>query len=105
MMNDSPAIDRLDVHGVARACLATVLPQAIGLTATWDAEQMFGVATAISDEARARYNEFVRYGKRNIYQGLSFWTPNINLFRDPRWGRGMPTYGEDAWLTGRKADL
>src|SRR6266700_535018 len=113
LMNDSPAIDRLDLpaynwwneslHGVARAGLATVFPQAIGLAATWDTDQMFRVATAISDEARAKYHEFVRRGKRNIYQGLTFWTPNINLFRDPRWGRGMETYGEDPYLTGRLA--
>jgi beta-glucosidase len=110
---DSPTIDRLGVpaynwwneslHGVARAGLATSFPQAIGLAAMWDTDQMFRVATAISDEARAKYNEFVRRGKRNIYQGLTFWTPNINLFRDPRWGRGMETYGEDPWLTGRLA--
>ena len=61
------------------------------------------MATAISDEARAKYSEFIRRGKRNIYQGLTFWTPNINLFRDPRWGRGMETYGEDPYLTGRMA--
>jgi beta-glucosidase len=113
MMNDSPAIDRLGVpaynwwneslHGVARAGRATVFPQAIGLAATWDADLMFRVATAISDEARAKHHEFVRRGKRNIYQGLTFWTPNINLFRDPRWGRGMETYGEDPYLTGRMA--
>ena len=113
MMNDSPAIERLDVpaynwwneslHGVARGGLATVFPQAIALAATWDTDQMFRVATAISDEARAKYNEFVRHGKRNIYQGLTFRTPNINLFRDPRWGRGMENDGEDPWLTGRMA--
>jgi beta-glucosidase len=113
MMNDSPAIDRLGVpaynwwneslHGVARAGRATVFPQAIGLAATWDTDLMFRVATAISDEARAKHHEFVRRGKRNIYQGLTFWTPNINLFRDPRWGRGMETYGEDPYLTGRMA--
>ena len=113
LMNDSPAIERLGVpaynwwneslHGVARAGRATVFPQAIGLGATWDTDLMFRVATAISDEARAKYNEFVRRGKRYIYQGLTFWTPNINLFRDPRWGRGMETYGEDPYLTGRMA--
>ena len=64
---------------------------------------MFRVATAISDEARAKYNDASRRGKHNIYQGLTFWTPNINLFRDPRWGRGMETYGEDPYLTGRFA--
>src|SRR3984957_20158411 len=113
LMNDSPAIERLDVprynwwneslHGVARAGRATVFPQAIGLAATWDTDLIFRVATAISDEARAKHHEFVRRGKRNIYQGLTFWTPNINLFRDPRWGRGMETYGEDPYLTGRMA--
>src|SRR5436305_14505528 len=113
LMNDSPAIDRLGVpaynwwneclHGLARSGRATVFPQAIGLAATWDPDFMFRVAIAISDEARAKHNEFVRRGKRNIYQGLTFWTPNINLFRDPRWGRGMETYGEDPFLTGRIA--
>ncbi|HMD71249.1 MAG TPA: glycoside hydrolase family 3 C-terminal domain-containing protein [Bryobacteraceae bacterium] len=113
LMNDSPAIDRLGIpaynwwneclHGVARAGRATVFPEPIGLAATWDENLAFRVATAISDEARAKNNEFVRRGKRNIYQGLTFWTPNINLFRDPRWGRGMETYGEDPYLTGRMA--
>jgi beta-glucosidase len=113
LMNDSPAIDRLGIpaynwwneclHGVARAGRATVFPEAIGLAATWDTDLQFRVATAISDEARAKHHEFVRRGKRNIYQGLTFWTPNINLFRDPRWGRGMETYGEDPYLTGRMA--
>jgi beta-glucosidase len=113
LMNDSPAIERLGIpaynwwneslHGVARAGRATVFPQAIGLAATWDTNLMSRVATAISDEARAKYHEFVRRGKHNIYQGLTFWTPNINLFRDPRWGRGMETYGEDPYLTGRMA--
>ena len=113
LMNDSPAIERLDVprynwwneslHGVARAGRATVFPQAIGLAATWDTDLMFRVATAISDEARAKYHEFLRRGKHDIYQGLTFWTPNINLFRDPRWGRGMETYGEDPYLTGQMA--
>ena len=113
LMNDSPAIDRLGIpaynwwneclHGVARAGRATVFPEPIGLAATWDEDLAFRVATAISDEARAKNNDFVRLGKRNIYQGLTFWTPNINLFRDPRWGRGMETYGEDPYLTGRMA--
>ena len=113
LMNDSPAIGRLGIpaynwwneclHGVARAGRATVFPEPIGLAATWDDSLAFRVATAISDEARAKNNEFVRRGKRNIYQGLTFWTPNINLFRDPRWGRGMETYGEDPYLTGRMA--
>src|SRR5215831_18538513 len=113
LMSDSPAIERLGVpahnwwneslHGVARAGRATVFPQAIGLAATWDTDLMFRVATTISDEGRAKYHEFIRRGKHNIYQGLTFWTPNINLFRDPRWGRGMETYGEDPVLTGRMA--
>jgi beta-glucosidase len=113
LTNDSPAIARLDIpaynwwneclHGVARAGRATVFPETIGVAATWDTDLVFRVATAISDEARAKYHEFVRRGKRNIYQGLTFWTPNINLFRDPRWGRGMETYGEDPLLTGRMA--
>ena len=113
MMNHAPAIERLGIpeydwwneglHGVARAGLATVFPQAIGLAATWDSSLMFRVATVISDEARAKHHEFVRRGKRGLYQGLTFWSPNINLFRDPRWGRGMETYGEDPYLTGRLA--
>ncbi len=110
MLNSSPAIERLDVptynwwneclHGVARAGRATVFPQAIGLAAMWDSGHMNRVATAISDEARAKHHDFVKKGKRGIYQGLTFWTPNINIFRDPRWGRGMETYGEDPFLTG-----
>ena len=105
LTSDSAAIQRLDVpaynwwneclHGVARAGRATVFPQAIGLAATWDTDLMFRVASAISDEGRAKHHEFARRGKRGIYQGLTFWTPNINLFRDPRWGRVMETYGED----------
>jgi beta-glucosidase len=88
------------LHGVARTGRATVFPQAIGLAATWDTELMLRVATAISDEARAMNNEWVRRDKRNLYQGLVFWSPNINIFRDPRWGRGQETYGEDPFLTG-----
>jgi beta-glucosidase len=83
------------LHGVARAGRATVFPQAIGLAATWDEPLMLRVATAISDEARAMNNASVARGKRNIYQGLVFWSPNINIFRDPRWGRAQETYGED----------
>jgi beta-glucosidase len=113
MMNTAPAIDRLAIpaydwwneclHGVARAGLATVFPQAIGLGATFDEELIFRVSTAISDEARAKHHEFVRNGSRKRYQGLTFWTPNINIFRDPRWGRGQETYGEDPFLTGKLA--
>ncbi|PKQ62485.1 glucan 1,4-alpha-glucosidase [Labilibaculum filiforme] len=110
MSYESPAIDRLEIpehnwwneclHGVARAGVATVFPQAIGMAAMWDREQMFEVANAISDEARAKHHQFAENGKRGIYQGLTFWTPNVNIFRDPRWGRGMETYGEDPYLTG-----
>src|SRR5579871_1916314 len=113
LLSASPAIDRLGVpaydwwneclHGVARAGRATVFPETIGVAATWDPGLIFKMATAISDEARAKHHEFVRRGKRGIYQGLTFWTPNINIFRDPRWGRGMETYGEDPYLTGRLA--
>ena len=110
-LNNAPAIERLGIpayewwnealHGVARAGVATVFPQAIGLAAMWDDSQLFSVATVISDEARAKHHEFVRQGQRGRYQGLTFWSPNINIFRDPRWGRGMETYGEDPYLTGR----
>lgn len=91
------------LHGVARAGKATVFPQAIGLAASWDTALLKNVADAISDEARAKYDRFSKTDKRGIYQGLSFWTPNINIFRDPRWGRGMETYGEDPYLTGKLA--
>lgn len=107
------AIDRLGIpsynwwneclHGVGRAGLATVFPQAIGLGATWNAGLMNRVGSVISDEARAKHEEFLRHGKRRIYYGLTFWTPNINIFRDPRWGRGQETYGEDPFLTGNMA--
>ena len=113
MVHDAPAIERLGIpkynwwneclHGVARAGRATVFPQAIGLAATWDTELIYRMATAISDEARAKHHEFVRRGKRHIYQGLTFWSPNINIFRDPRWGRGQETYGEDPFLAGKLA--
>ena len=113
MRFDSPAIDRLGIpaynwwneclHGVGRSGLATVFPQAIGMAAMWDSRQMFDIATAISDEARAKHHHYVAQGKRGIYQGLTFWTPNINIFRDPRWGRGMETYGEDPFLTAELA--
>jgi beta-glucosidase len=89
------------LHGVARAGLATVFPQAIALAATFDESFIHKVAQAISDEGRAKYNEAVKRGNRGQYWGLTFWTPNINIFRDPRWGRGQETYGEDPYLTGR----
>jgi beta-glucosidase len=111
LMNDAPAIPRLGVpaynwwnealHGVARAGTATVFPQAIGMAASFDVPLMTRVATAISDEGRAKHHEFVRRGERGIYRGLTFWSPNINIFRDPRWGRGQETYGEDPYLTAR----
>lgn len=91
------------LHGVARAGKATVFPQTIGLAATWDQDLIFEVSSSIADEARAKYDKFSKNDKRGIYQGLNFWTPNINIFRDPRWGRGMETYGEDPCLTGKMA--
>ena len=113
MMYEAPAIERLGVpsynwwneclHGVARAGQATVFPQGIGMAAAFDEDLMYRIACAISDEARAKHHDFVRQGKRGIYQGLTFWTPNINIFRDPRWGRGQETYGEDPFLAGKLA--
>ncbi|MEI7830457.1 MAG: glycoside hydrolase family 3 C-terminal domain-containing protein [Prolixibacteraceae bacterium] len=113
LFNQAEPIERLGVpaynwwneclHGVARAGKATVFPQAIGLSATFDQDLMFRVGDAISDEARAKYNFFSGNNVRSIYTGLTFWTPNINIFRDPRWGRGQETYGEDPFLTGRMA--
>jgi beta-glucosidase len=89
------------LHGVARAGIATVFPQAIALAATFDEGLVEEVAVAISDEARAKYNEAIKQGNRGQYWGLTYWTPNINIFRDPRWGRGQETYGEDPFLTGK----
>jgi beta-glucosidase len=111
MVYDAPAIERLSVpqynwwneclHGVARAGIATVFPQAVGLAATWNTDLMHQVATATSDEARAKHHEALRQGVREIYTGLTYWSPNVNIFRDPRWGRGHETYGEDPYLTTR----
>jgi beta-glucosidase len=111
MKDVAPAIPRLDIpaynwwnealHGVARAGIATVFPQAIALAATWDTDLMFRVADVISTEARAKHNDFVSRGDRGRYKGLTMWSPNINIFRDPRWGRGQETYGEDPYLTAR----
>src|SRR5215470_5894240 len=111
MMNRAPAIPRLDIpeydwwnealHGVAFSGTATVFPQATGLGATFDPQLVGRVATVISDEARAKYNDAQRHGNRNRFYGLTFWSPNINIFRDPRWGRGQETYGEDPYLTAR----
>jgi beta-glucosidase len=110
-LNASPAIERLGIpeydwwneclHGVARAGIATVFPQAIGLAATWNTDLMAHVAVATSDEARAKHHEALRQGEHGRYKGLTFWSPNINIFRDPRWGRGQETYGEDPYLTAR----
>ena len=107
----APAIERLSVeaynwwneglHGVARAGVATMFPQAIGLAASFDEELLKTVAEVISIEARAKYNEYSKHGDRDIYKGLTLWSPNINIFRDPRWGRGHETYGEDPFLTSR----
>jgi beta-glucosidase len=111
LVNQARAIPRLQVpeydwwnealHGVARAGTATVFPEPIGLAATFDAPLIHQMATAIGQEARAKHNQAVRAGRRDIYEGLDFWSPNINIFRDPRWGRGQETYGEDPFLTAR----
>ena len=111
LLNDSPAIERLGVpaydwwnealHGVARNGKATVFPQAIGLAASFDDKLLFKAASAISDEARAKFMVAQSIGNRSRYSGLTFWSPNVNIFRDPRWGRGMETYGEDPFLTSR----
>jgi beta-glucosidase len=89
------------LHGVARAGYATVFPQAIGMAATWDPAMVKSMGNVISSEARAKYNEAQRQGNHRIFYGLTFWSPNINIFRDPRWGRGQETYGEDPFLTGK----
>lgn len=111
LVNGAPAIERLGIlpydwwnealHGVARNGRATVFPQAIGMAATFDEELLLRIASAISDEARAKFNVAQANHNYNQYAGLTFWTPNINIFRDPRWGRGQETYGEDPYLTSR----
>jgi beta-glucosidase len=111
MQNKAPAIPRLNIseydwwneglHGVARSGHATVFPQAIGLAATWDTALVGRIADSISTEARAKYNEAQRNNNHSIFYGLTFWSPNINILRDPRWGRGQETYGEDPFLTGQ----
>ncbi len=111
MIYTAPAIERLGIpeydwwneclHGVGRAGVATVFPQAIGLAAMWNPAFLQRVAIAISDEARAKHHEAVRRGDRSRYTGLTFWSPNVNIFRDPRWGRGQETYGEDPYLSAR----
>ena len=89
------------LHGVARAGYATVFPQAVGMAATWDRSMVHSMGDVISDEARSKYNQAQREGNHRIFFGLTFWSPNINIFRDPRWGRGQETYGEDPFLTGQ----
>jgi beta-glucosidase len=111
MQNKAPSIPRLHIpeydwwneglHGVARSGYATVFPQAIGLAATWDTELIHRVADVISTEARAKYNQAQRDDNHSIFYGLTLWSPNINIVRDPRWGRGQETYGEDPFLTGQ----
>jgi beta-glucosidase len=111
LVNQARAIPRLQVpaydwwsealHGVANAGTATVFPEPIGLAATFDAPLVHDMAVVIGTEARAKHNQAVRAGRRDIMEGLDFWSPNINIFRDPRWGRGQETYGEDPFLTGR----
>ena len=108
---DASPVERLGVptynywnealHGVARAGVATMFPQAIGMAAAFDEEEMKKVGDIIATEGRAKYNEYSRHGDRDIYKGLTFWSPNVNIFRDPRWGRGHETYGEDPYLTSR----
>jgi beta-glucosidase len=111
MLNGAAGIPRLGIpaynfwsealHGVARNGRATVFPQTIGMAASWDQDLIERVASAISDEARAKYHEALRRnGSNAMYQGLTFWSPNVNIFRDPRWGRGQETWGEDPYLTG-----
>ncbi len=109
MLHESPAIERLGIpaynwwneciHGIARSGKATIFPQVIGLAATFDRDLIYQIAKAISDEGRAKHHASVALGNRGQYKGLTFWAPNVNIFRDPRWGRGQETYGEDPYLT------
>ena len=111
LVNQSRGIPRLGIpeydwwsealHGVARAGTATVFPEPVGLAATFDAPLIHNMAVAIGTEARAKHEQAIRSGHRDIMEGLDFWSPNVNIFRDPRWGRGQETYGEDPFLTGR----
>lgn len=113
LLYNSPAIERLGIHeynwwneashGVARSGMATVFPHAIGLAATFDPDLIGEIGEAVSTEGRAKYNSSVEFGDRDIYKGLTYWTPNINIFRDPRWGRGQETFGEDPFLTATMA--
>lgn len=111
MLHAAGAVERLGIpaynwwnealHGVARAGMATVFPQAIGMAASFDEDLLFEVADVISTEGRAKYNMYQKYEDYGIYKGITFWSPNVNIFRDPRWGRGQETYGEDPYLTAR----
>ena len=111
MMDSSKPVERLGIkpynwwnealHGVARAGLATVFPQPIGMAASFSPETVYEVFTAVSDEARAKNAYYASQGSRERYQGLTMWTPTVNIYRDPRWGRGIETYGEDPYLTSR----
>src|SRR5215472_7137165 len=111
MIDRAAAIPRLDIpaynwwneglHGIARSGFATMFPQAIGNAATWDAPLVHSIGAVVSTEARAKYNDALRHDNHDRYFGLTIWSPNINIFRDPRWGRGQETYGEDPFLTGR----
>ena len=111
MMDTSPAIERLGIpqfqwwnealHGVGRNGFSTVFPITMGMAASWDDALLHQVFTAVSDEARVKAQQAKRSGNIKRYQSLSFWTPNINIFRDPRWGRGQETYGEDPYLTAK----
>ena len=110
LMMDSPEIKRLGIHkyhwwnealhGIARSGLATVFPQSMGAAASFDKNLMRKVGDIVSTEARAKYNLFTAKDDRRIYRGLTVWSPNVNMFRDPRWGRGQETYGEDPYLSG-----
>src|SRR5215472_1073944 len=111
MIDRAAAIPRLDIpaynwwneglHGIARSGFATMFPQAIGNAATWDAPLVHSIGAVVSTEARAKYNDALRHDNHDRYFGLTIWSPNINIFRDPRWGRGQETYGEDPFLTAR----
>jgi len=113
MGSEAPAIERLGIptynwwnealHGVARAGTATIFPQVIGLASTWNPDLIQRMAQAIADEGRAKHHAFANQGVRGLYNGLTFFCPNVNIFRDPRWGRGQETYGEDPYLTSRLA--
>ena len=110
LVHEAPAIERLKVpaynwwnealHGVARSGYATVFPQSISVAASFDKELLHRIGSVTSYEARAKHHDFIRQNKRGIYTGLTFWSPNINIFRDPRWGRGHETYGEDPLTDG-----